>query len=144
MHRIVVLGFLVLAVGCAPLKYPAATWQRAQQQRLTQGIVQLEWDGSLFPAVSERAQELAGTYGGIPPSYTVGESVGVYPWGENGVLCELVGKQPTWGADDTIAGLWMSNDQGRTCILGAEYHHAAIAAYVGPDGSVYEVMWITN
>jgi hypothetical protein len=95
--------------------------------------------------VSERVQNnAAGLFGSIPSTYTLGESVGIYPWGQSGSLCELVGKQPSWGADDTIGGLWSANQQGRACVIGAEYHHAALAAYIGPDGSIYELMWLTD
>jgi len=129
---------LFLAATCADPKYPIATWQTVQDARQREAVMPLEWDSSLFPSVAERGQNLAG---GMYELYGVKPSVGIYPWGQSGHLCEIMGQTGTWYEGRTT---WLADYTARKCLLDPQYRHAAIAAYILSDGTIVEVMWLTD
>ena len=112
----------------------------------------LEWDSSLFPSVAERGQSFAGkgTWDGSFSYYP--PSVRIYPWGQSGHLCEISGRIPPRGENSPefqdayrLGWNWVADYTARKCLLDPQYRHAAIAAYsVGPNGAVYELMWLTD
>ena len=132
---------LFLAATCADPKYPIATWQTVQDARQREAVMPLEWDSSLFPSVAERGQNLAG---GMYELYGYKPSVGIYPWGQSGHLCEIMGGIEGFRDERTLGGLWVIDYTARKCLIDPQYRRGAVAAYVGSDGTIYEVMWLTD
>jgi hypothetical protein len=64
----------------------------------------------------------------------------VYPYGENGALCEIIAVQDPWGENIYIDDFIVRS--GMNCIIGPQYRYAAIAAYRTSGGGIYEIMWL--
>jgi hypothetical protein len=131
---------LFLAATCADPKYPIATWQTVQDARQHEAVMPLEWDSSLLPSVAERGQNLVG---GMYELYGLKPSVNIYPWGQSGHLCEIMGAGYKFSGEGYFGSSWMGDYTARKCLLDPQYRHAAIVAYeVG--GEIAEVMWLTT
>jgi len=137
---------LLLTIACAPVEYPAASWQYVQQQRVANGVQPLEWDAALVAPAQVRAQEIA-ALGRLDHSGFQAAHDQTIP---GRYLCEILGRQPLvdpgYGEAilDAIGQGWIMSQPHRDCALGVSYRRAAIGAAMGLDGWVYEVMWLTD
>ena len=148
MWKVVVVALLALAaVGCGASRYAVASWQYVQAERTAQGLDPLEWDAALAGPAQARAQEIA-ELGALDHGGALAASVSLY--GEHSYFCEVLGRQPLIDPGqgkallDAIGLGWVESSEHAACVLGAQYHRAAIAAYMGTDGKVYEAMWLTE
>ena len=108
------------------------------------GIAPLEWDDSLFAIADERARYMAeNTMLEHDPDFW--QHKGSHEW-----ACEVIGRQPLIDPGqgqvvlDAIGQGWLNSTEHRACVLGEGFKRGAIAGYVGSDGWVYEVMWLTD
>ncbi len=126
-------------LACAPIKYPVGSWQYVQQERIARGIQPLEWDDSLFTLANERARYVAEHLTiDHDPTYFYNHVTG-HAW-----ACEVIGRQPVKEPVDALGWAWTQSERHAFCVLGSDFKKAAISAYVGSDGWVYEVMWLTD
>ena len=130
-------------MACAP-KYGIASWVAVQQTRSEQGIGALQWDSSLARYVEHRAKELSeshelnhdGLYD-IAPEFWKANKTAI-------TLCEIGGRQPAWENPIAIFEGWKASPEHWKCVINPDLEKAAIASYLGSDGWIYEVMWLTD
>jgi hypothetical protein len=141
---LLVIAPLFLGATCADQRYPIATWEAVQANRTANGLEPLEWDSLLFWGADKEGQALAdsmvGEYFKYVPPY-----VSIVPIGtEGGHLCEIAGVIGIALDQRDLGRYWVSDLAARKCLSGPQYRHAAIAAYVDPNGVIYEVMLLTD
>lgn len=135
---------LLLTIACAP-NYGTASWTFVQQARTEAGIAPLEWDSSLFPIADERARYIAEHLAIDHDQVYFDSHEADHAW-----KCEVTGRQPLIDPGqhrvvlDAIGFGWINSPEHRDCVLGEGFKRAAISAYTGSDGRVYEVMWLTD
>ena len=137
-----VAAFLTLfLMACAPAIYPATTWDFIQQHRSQDGLSRFEWDDSLLPVLNQRAQHLAENlelnHDGLKDAYNASPAY-------DRDICEIGGKQPLDALPDSVGFGIVESPPHHACLDDPKYTRGAIAAYVGADGWVYEVMWLTD
>ena len=121
-----------------------ASWALIQQARIEAGIAPLEWDNSLLPIADERARYMAENIK-LEHDPDFWQHKGSHEW-----ACEVIGRQPLVDPGqnqvvlDAIGQGWINSTEHRDCVIGEGFKRAAIAGYVGSDGWVYEVMWLTD
>jgi len=128
-------------LACAPAIYPATTWSFVNNVRVGDGLPPLQWDDSLVPTVNPRALRLATNleldHDGLNDAYNASPAYGRS-------VCELGGKQPLSALPDSVGYGLGDSPRHHACLDDPKYTRAAIAAWVGADGWVYEVMWLTD
>jgi uncharacterized protein YkwD len=141
---LVVITILLLSTGCAT-RFATESLSYVQQSRQDAGIDQLQWDDDLYYFANERAKYITETLDFTHDLDYLTKNIR-----DHGIICEVIGRQPIVdpGRNEivyyAIGYGWTVSSEHAKCALGKEFKKAAIAGYVGKDGWIYEVMWLTD